>query len=113
MPRLPAGRRTFLAATGNKQGRQVLAAGAACCAPTGCCYGKARPGVESGSKLPHSKETRRRLIWSSAAEKSKEPALRKGLWVNPLGIHGTGPALRKPDVCHSAKYGTPLRGLGT
>ena len=31
-------------------------AGAACCAPTGDCYGKARPGVESGSKLPHSTE---------------------------------------------------------
>ena len=26
--------------------------------------------------------------------KAKERALRKGLWVNPLGIHKTGPALR-------------------
>jgi hypothetical protein len=25
-------------------------AGAACCAPTGCCYGKARPGAESATK---------------------------------------------------------------
>jgi len=28
---------------------------------------------------------------------SKEPALREGLWVNPLGIHGAGPALRKAN----------------
>jgi hypothetical protein len=28
-----------------------------------------------------------------AATKSKEPARREGLWVNPFGIHGTGPAL--------------------
>ena len=39
---------------------QVRLPGAACCAPTEYCYGKARPGVESGSKLatagklPHS-----------------------------------------------------------
>jgi hypothetical protein len=37
-----------------------------------------------------------RVTWS-AGEKSKEPAIRKGLWVNPYGIHGTGPALRKAD----------------
>ena len=32
---------------------------------------------------------------SAGSETSKEPALRKGLWVNPGGIHETGPALRK------------------
>jgi hypothetical protein len=31
--------------------------------------------------------------------KSKEPALRKGLWVNSYGIHKTGPALRKAGDC--------------
>jgi hypothetical protein len=55
----------------------LAAAGTACCAPTGYCYGNARPGVESGSKLPHSRETWRGLVWRSAAEKSKEPALRE------------------------------------
>jgi hypothetical protein len=53
------------------------AAGTACCAPTGYCYGKARPGVESGSKLPHSTESWRRLIWRLAIGKSKEPAGRR------------------------------------
>jgi hypothetical protein len=47
------------------------AAGTACCAPTGYCYGKTRPGVESGSKLPHSRETGRRLVWGSAVEQIK------------------------------------------
>ena len=42
-------------------------AGAACCAPTGYCCGKARPGVESGSNLPHYAETWPPLIWSAAA----------------------------------------------
>jgi hypothetical protein len=42
-----------------------------------------------------------RAIWRCGRRrKSKEPALRKGLWVNPFGmnsfgIHETGPALRK------------------
>jgi hypothetical protein len=31
------------------------------------------------------------------ARRSREPALRKGLWVNPLGIHETGPGLRKAN----------------
>jgi len=37
------------------------AAGAASSAPTRYWYGNTRPGVESGSKLPHSKESRARL----------------------------------------------------
>jgi len=48
-----------------------VTAGAASSAPTGYWYGKARPGVESGSKLPHSKETWRRLIWRLAVQKIK------------------------------------------
>ena len=36
-----------------------VTAGAACCAPTESGYGNTRPGVESGSKLPHSIESRR------------------------------------------------------
>jgi hypothetical protein len=44
-------------------------AGAASSAPTGCCYGKTRPGVESGSKLPHSTESRRGSVWSAAASR--------------------------------------------
>src|ERR1700735_209110 len=39
---------------------------AACCAPTEVWYGEVRPGEESGSKLPHSTGTWRRLIWSAA-----------------------------------------------
>jgi hypothetical protein len=34
--------------------------------------------------------------------KSKETALREGLWVNPYGIHGTGPALRDANPVHTA-----------
>jgi hypothetical protein len=35
---------------------------------------------------------------------SKEPALRKRLWVNPFGIHETGPALRKASLRHPPSH---------
>jgi hypothetical protein len=44
-------------------------AGAACCAPTGYRYGNTRPGVESGSKLPHSIGFWRGSILRAAVEK--------------------------------------------
>jgi hypothetical protein len=54
----PAGRRRYENQSGGRADESGLAvAGTACCAPTGYCYGKARPGVESGSKLPHSTES--------------------------------------------------------
>src|ERR1700735_847794 len=39
--------------------------------PTGLWYGKTRPGVESGSKLPHSTESQRGSISRRAVEKIK------------------------------------------
>jgi hypothetical protein len=78
----PAGRRRYeRRGAADPFGLGGAAAGTACCAPTGYCYGKARPGVESGSELPHSRETWQRLIWRSAVEEIKRaggtPALRK------------------------------------
>src|SRR6202046_4212292 len=47
-----------------------------------------------GRVMRSSKRKFRRVdMWPP--KKSKEPALRKGLWANPCGIHGTGPALRE------------------
>jgi hypothetical protein len=69
-------------------------AGAASSAPTRYCYGKARPGVESGSKLPHSRETWRRLIWRSAVAKVEragpsQRTLGESLWDSPDGPGAT------------------------
>jgi hypothetical protein len=72
-------------------GEGGASAGTACCAPTGFCYGKARPGVESGSKLPHSTESWRRLIRRSAVEKVKRAApSRNALRINPFGMNPKG-----------------------
>jgi hypothetical protein len=42
--------------------------------------------------------------------KKKEPALPKGLWVNPFGIHGTGPALRKATAQFGGRHKNARRG---
>jgi hypothetical protein len=84
---------------------------------SGDWYGNARPGVESGSKLPHSTERWRRLIWRSAAEKVKragpsQRTLGESLRDESPWIHGTGPALRKAAAeprCRAEDRGATLK----
>src|ERR1700735_232111 len=44
-----------------------MTARAACCTPGNPRYGNARPGVEGGSKLPHSIEHLRISVWGAVA----------------------------------------------
>jgi hypothetical protein len=58
--------------------------GAASSAPTGYCYGKARPGVESGSKFPHSTESRRGSVWRAAKATTRGNGDAKGRRCAPV-----------------------------
>jgi hypothetical protein len=53
---------------------------------------------------------------SESGESQKSPALRKRLWVNPCGIHRTGPALRIAAPMWSGRIGDvgvkAMRGSG-
>src|SRR5271156_4337854 len=51
-----------------------------------------------------------RMRLADPPSKSKEPALRKRLWVNPSGIHETGPALRKAGPRLRREFATAKRG---
>jgi hypothetical protein len=62
--------------------------GAASSAPTGYCYGKAGPGVESGSELPHSTESRRGGVWSTAKATTRGNGTAKGRRCAPVFFVG-------------------------
>ena len=67
-----------------------MAAGAACCAPTGYCYDNTRPRVERGSLLPHSTETWRRSTWRVAAKKIKRDGEEAGVTKSGTKTEGGG-----------------------
>jgi hypothetical protein len=70
-----------------RQGLPRIFGGAASSAPTGYCYGKARLGVESGSELPHSTESRRGSVWSATACRRFRGDIRdKGESDMPVGL---------------------------
>jgi Peptidase family M23 len=74
-------------------------------APGGYWYGNTRPGVESGSKLPHSTETWRRLIWRAAA------ACILILWL--FGFNGAGFAGERITPVLLSVQDAPMRFMGS